>query len=88
MGKMWQELDEKAKGPYEKKAEAAKKKYAEEMAAYEAWTLVLLHADLFRLFLYLVFWTIKCIRLSLWILLPFLEMANRPCCRKVKGSNR
>ena len=36
MGKMWQELDEKAKGPYEKKAEAAKKKYAEEMAAYEA----------------------------------------------------
>jgi len=36
MGKMWQALDEKAKGPYEKKAEAAKKKYAEEMAAYEA----------------------------------------------------
>ena len=36
MGKMWQSLDEKAKGPYEKKAEAAKKKYAEEMAAYEA----------------------------------------------------
>ena len=36
MGKMWQALDEKEKGPYEKKAEAAKKKYAEEMAAYEA----------------------------------------------------
>ena len=36
MGKMWQSLDEKEKGPYEKKAEAAKKKYAEEMAAYEA----------------------------------------------------
>ena len=36
MGKMWQALDEKAKAPYEKKAEAAKKKYAEEMAAYEA----------------------------------------------------
>ena len=49
MGKMWQELDEKAKvghffscvnlallqAPYEKKAEAAKKKYADEMAAYE-----------------------------------------------------
>ena len=36
MGKMWQALDEKEKAPYEKKAEAAKKKYAEEMAAYEA----------------------------------------------------
>ena len=35
MGKMWQALDEKAKGPYEKKAEAAKKKYAEDLAAYE-----------------------------------------------------
>ena len=48
---MWKELDEKEKvtaalnvkrlililqAPYEKKAEAAKKKYAEEMAAYEA----------------------------------------------------
>ena len=42
MGKMWQALDEKAKGPYEKKAEAAKKKYAEEMAAYEAWALDIL----------------------------------------------
>ena len=36
MGKMWQAMDEKEKGPYEKKAEAAKKKYAEEMAAYES----------------------------------------------------
>merc|ERR1712112_711451 len=36
MGKMWQAMDEKEKGPYEKKAEAAKKKYAEEMAKYEA----------------------------------------------------
>ena len=35
MGKMWQALPEKEKAPYEKKAEAAKKKYAEEMAAYE-----------------------------------------------------
>ena len=48
---MWKELDEKEKvtavlnvtrlililqAPYEKKAEAAKKKYAEELAAYEA----------------------------------------------------
>merc|ERR1719361_3034495 len=37
MGKMWQELDEKAKAPYQKKAEAAKKKYADEMAAYQAY---------------------------------------------------
>ena len=52
MGKMWQEMDEKAKvgyffhsyvnflllqAPYQKKAEAAKKKYADEMAAYEGW---------------------------------------------------
>ena len=51
IGQMWKELDEKEKvtavlnvkrlililqAPYEKKAEAAKKKYAEEMAAYEA----------------------------------------------------
>ena len=40
MGKMWQALDEKEKAPYEKKAEAAKKKYAEAMAAYEGWTQV------------------------------------------------
>ena len=51
IGQMWKELDEKEKvtaalnvkrlililqAPYEKKAEAAKKKYAEELAAYEA----------------------------------------------------
>ena len=48
MGKMWQALDEKAKGPYEKKAEAAKKKYAEEMAAYEAWALDILYAFLWK----------------------------------------
>ena len=35
-GKMWKELDEEAKRPYEKQAEAAKKKYAEEMVAYMA----------------------------------------------------
>ena len=49
-GKMWKELDEEAKRPYEKQAEAAKKKYAEEMAAYMAWTLVSFHADLFGVF--------------------------------------
>merc|ERR1711972_361820 len=35
LGQMWRELDASAKAPYEKKAEAAKKKYSEEMAAYK-----------------------------------------------------
>merc|ERR1719209_1917471 len=35
LGQMWKEMDESEKAPYVKKAEIAKKKHADEMAAYK-----------------------------------------------------